>query len=187
VDFKSRNKIIYILLVLFRVLSFLIFPKFPLATWILVFIADIRDYRYAIRAGLTFKQYQYTDKTVDFLTRIYFVHAAYALNWGHASLFLVLLIFRGVGDLLYLLTKSEKHMFYFPNIIEFFFLGYIFYLKHLPQTTETIVWLLVISTVLKILHEWWLHVYEWIDKDSLAFLKKHPGHKRQIPKRYLKK
>lgn len=178
---KDIHKLIYVSGVAFRIFSIFLFILNPPLAWTLVFLVDTIDYGFALRAGFTYRQYQYVDKSLDVLSRIYFVFTAYYFNWAFTYLFLILFIVRLVGDAIYLFTKSEKYMFFFPNIIEFFFPLYILYMYLLSGKTPNLASVLIIvflSAVFKLFHEYLLHIRYWIDPVSLRYVKKHPEHGR---------
>jgi hypothetical protein len=86
-------------------------------------------------------------------------------------------LIRLIGDIFYFYTKKEKYFFYFPNIIEYFFPLFIFILPSI--SVEKIVFILIISIIVKIVQEYVLHINKWIDPLNLKYLKEHPEYKRE--------
>jgi len=162
---------VYILLILARIFSIFFFVKWPLITWIVVYLLDVFDCPFAIWGGIKFSGYQKIDKTVDFITRLYLVYTAWILGWPYL-IFLGLVIIRLVGDLLYLFSGKEKYMFYFPNLVEFFFPAYFFYNKYLIFENNSLVYLIILallSAILKTINEYYLHVKLDIGKKLRAY------------------
>jgi hypothetical protein len=171
-------KLIYGFVIVIRALSLPFFLVNPLAAWLFTLFLDTFDYSFALRSGLTYKKYQNIDKILDLLSRVYFVIAAYFFAWDHAYLFLALFLLRLIGDYLYFKLRSEKFFFIFPNVIEYFFPLYILFLP--DPTGQTVVFLLIVATLMKLGHEYWIHINKWIDPVSKAYIKRHPEHRREI-------
>ncbi len=176
---KSKNffKIIYYIVVLIRIFSLVFFFIDPLLGWIVCFVLDTADYAFALRFMNSYDEYQNIDKVLDLFSRVYFVFTAYIFSWPYAWIFVLLFFIRLVGDILYFYTKKEKYFFYFPNIIEYFFLLFIFILPSI--SVEKIIFILIISIVVKIVQEYILHIKKWIDPLNLKYLKEHPEYKRE--------
>ncbi len=171
-------KFLYYLLVLARVLSFNLFLISPLLGWSVVYVLDLVDYAAAIRGGITFTKYEWVDKTVDVITRFYMVYTAIHFGWPW-FLLLIIVLYRLIGDILLLVKKERKYLFIFPNIIEFFFPLYCLYMT-LNLNEFYLIFFFVFSLLLKLIHEYVLHVKNWIDPWSLNYIKKHKQHKRSL-------
>lgn len=169
-------KAIYILVVAIRIGSLAIFLIDPLIAWLIAFILDTSDYVFALRSGLTYRQYQNIDKSLDLLSRVYFVVSAFFFGWPHAWLFVALFLLRLIGDILYFKTRREVWFFFFPNVIEFFFPLYILILP--APSVESILLIFIVSLVVKLLHEHLTHIYRFIDPVSKTYIAKHPEHQR---------
>jgi hypothetical protein len=151
----------------------LIIPM-PLLGWFISFMSDNIDYGFAIRAKIKFKQYEYVDKTLDIWFRICCVITAYYYQWDIANLFLGLVVFRFVGDILFALTKNQVSLLLFPNIIEPLFPAYILFVAwNLPAWAIYPIFGLCVT--IKIYHEYQIHYQKWIDPYSAKFLKANPG------------
>lgn len=155
-----------------RVLSLLAIIKFPLFGWFVIFFVDTIDYFFALRGGLTYAQYQLADKSLDILNRFYFVVPAIVFNWPVRDLFLLLFFYRLIGDFLYFKNKSEKYFFLFPNLLEFLLPAYILFNRDL-------LWSLAIAIPLKLIHEYGLHIKNFVDPVSSAYINRHPEHARK--------
>jgi hypothetical protein len=175
IDLMLRNLFLgtYILVIFIRLFSILLFLQYPLAAWLLVSVLDIFDYGLCLRSGLSYSAYQKIDKVLDFSARVYFVIVAYVLMWEFAFIFLILLLYRLVGDILYFKSRNERFFFYFPNISEFFFPIYIlFILNSTSNTLEKIIIGLVVALLLKLAQEYLLHIKDWIDPVNKRYILK---------------
>lgn len=175
---KLFFKLLYYLLVVLRLLTFKLFVVSPLLAWVFTYFLDLFDYSAAIRSGISFIKYEWIDKSTDFVTRVYMVYTAYILGWPYAIL-LLMVFYRLIGDVLLAVTKNRKYLFIFPNLIEFFFPLYYFYIRFNLDWPYLAIFLFA-SVILKIAHEYLLHVKNWIDPVSLKYLQAHKGHNRKL-------
>ncbi len=183
----NKFRIGYILIIIFRLTLLPVFIFNPLIGWIISVSVDVFDYGVALRSGIIYNQYQTIDKFLDIVGRFYLVFSAWYFNWEVLSLVVILFLLRLIGDLLFFFIRNEKLLFYFPNILEFFFPIYIifrFTIYQAPLSVSLLLVLIIVSAVTKISHEYFLHIYGWIDSDCLKYIKNHPEHERQIPRRY---
>lgn len=178
---KTFYLYLYITLLLARLLSIFTFVQFPIITAVYVYFLDLFDYGAAIRANFDFAKYSVLDKSLDLITRFYMLYAGYVLG-GPFMILLVMVLYRLIGDIGLALTHNRKFLFLFPNFIEFFFPLYVIYVRYFPGDLKILGIFLAISIALKMLNEYLLHVKNWIDPVSLAYLKKHPK-LRKISKR----
>jgi hypothetical protein len=170
---KKLFQLLYLLSCLLRIFAIFILLASPVLGWIILTFIDTVDYALALRAGLTWPKYQAIDKALDALNRVYFVLVFYLLAPNiifYTSL--AFLLIRGLGDILYFLKHQEKYYFFFPNVLEYFFIVYFL--------TYDIYLSLIISVPIKVAHEYFVHIKRWIDPISLKYLKNHPEHKRAI-------
>ena len=181
---KSNYKLIYCLFIIARLVSLPLVLRSLFWGWLTMFILDLVDYNFALRSGITFKTYQNIDKALDAISRIYLVIAVYYHHLPLSWLILALLIFRSVGDLLYYTTRRELFFLVFPNILEFFFPAYLMYLfilggqnKYQPIILAV---LLLLSLILKLVHEYSLHYRSWVDPINRRYILLHPEHQRQL-------
>lgn len=164
------NKIFYLVLyliaIIVRLASLLVIIKFPLIGWLLIFIVDSADYLFALRSGLNFKQYQNIDKSLDLLNDFYLIIAAIVNHFAYVNIYFFLFFFRVIGELIYFKTRKEIFLVFFPNVIEYFFPLQILFSWSLPG-------LLLGALVLKMPHEWLVHIAHW-DPGNRDYVKKHP-------------
>lgn len=170
----------YWILVIARLLTFLTVVRWPVSTWLVMYLLDFVDYTAALRAGLTFTTYEWVDKTVDVITRFYLAWAGFILG-GPYWILLAMVLFRLVGDVGLALTRNRTYLVMFPNLIEYFFPLYVIYLYSYQGNTLILISFIVISTIVKVIHEYVMHVTDWIDPVNLAYLKRHRRqHDRQL-------
>lgn len=165
-------KALYTVVILIRILSVLVIFRWPLLGWLVIFITDTSDYFFALRAGFTYAKYEFIDKSLDILNRAYFVVPAFTFFWPDRYVFLFLFFYRLIGDVLYFRSGKEKHFFFFPNILEFLLPAYIIFNHNLLLS-------LAISVPLKLVHEYGLHLKNYVDPVSRAYILKHPEHNRE--------
>jgi hypothetical protein len=114
-----------LLIILAIALKFVIpclIPFFPfLAGWA-NFVLDTVDGDILIPLGLANETYQPIDKIADWCTYVGMVVLAYRMNWPFKRLILGLFIYRSIGQILFLLTRQEILLFFFPNFLEPLFL-----------------------------------------------------------------
>lgn len=164
-----------------RMIFSIIFLFLPFTAWFFTTVIDTLDYGIALRSGLTFAQYQFIDKLLDVLSRIFLVIGAFYLNMELMWLFLGLVIYRGIGDVLYSITHKERYFIFFPNIIEHFFPLALIYMSLITTLNMWIVAILLLTAICtKMTHEYFLHAKTYIDPFSLHYLKQHPEHGRKI-------
>ena len=146
----------------------------PLIGWLVLTALDTWDYGFSIKAGFTFEKYQYLDKSLDFWFRIFMLVSAWFLMWPDLWIFVVLFMIRFVGELLFLLTKKEITLLFFPNIIHYFYPLYAIYFVLLKDKYDNNVVLLIIfllAALPKLFLEYRLHYKKDIDPISTGFLK----------------
>lgn len=172
----------YILLLLARLFSVFTIVQYPIITWTYVYFLDLFDYGYSIRGGINFKTYNILDKSLDLITRLYLLYAGYFIG-GPYIILVVMVLYRFIGDFLLAITHDRKFLFFFPNLIEFFFPLYVIYVRYFLGNYSLLTAFFVISFVLKMINEYLLHIKNWIDPNSLAYLKKHPKLRKVVGKR----
>ena len=102
-------------------LPLLIIP-FPFAAGWANFFLDGFDGDLLIPLGLPNEVYQPLDKVTDWVTYVAIVVVAYRNQWPIRRLMLVLLLFRSVGQLSFLVTENELFLALSPNFLEPLFL-----------------------------------------------------------------
>jgi len=170
---KSFYQKVYIILEVIRVFAIAVIMKFPFGGWLIIFLIDTFDYYPALRTGITYSRYQQIDKSLDILNRLYFVLPAYFFSWPHKHLFLVLFLYRLVGEFFFFKVKSERYLFFFPNLLEFLFPAYIIF-------SENFVLALIVALPLKLIHEYGLHIKGMVDPWSKSYITAHPEHQRKF-------
>jgi len=171
---------IYLLGLGIRFINIILFLINPLLGWLIGFIIDTLDYAAALRGGIKYLNYQKIDKTFDILFLIYILISAFYFHFPDLWIFVLFFILRLIGSLLFYLTKSAKYLIYFPNVLEFFFPIYIVYLHQNIDNKLIVIILLIICLIIKLGHEYLLHSRYYIDRFSLAYIKNHPEHGRDI-------
>lgn len=110
-------------LVALKFLLPLLYLRFPFGAGWANFVLDSVDGDLLVPAGLDESMYQVLDKLADWLTYVCI------LLWGWRrevrNTFLVLFLLRSVGQLLFLVTRNELALFFFPNLLEPLFLIYV--------------------------------------------------------------
>ncbi len=139
-------------------------------------ILDSADESILEAFGVIFPHYQSYDKALD----IYYLAVAYLAtmrNWGNLAAFQVgrvLFYLRLAGVLAFELTGVRWLLFAFPNAFEPFFVYYEIVRRRgnplLLTRNAIMVVVAVIWFVLKLPHEWWIHIAKL---DATDFIKTH--------------
>ncbi len=123
----------------------------PILITALSFFLDTIDSEIAFRAKLSWKAYSLYDKLLDYWWYIWIL--IFCLNLSIFPIILILFIIRSIGQSAFFLTKKEKYFFYFPNILEIFFIFYLFSFGKVD-----IPFLLLISTLIVLPREYIVHI-----------------------------
>ncbi len=170
-------QILYFGILLIRILSALSLPFAPLVAWVVGRVTDTVDNNIAIRAGVKYLQYQKIDKSLDFIFRLSIVITAFLLNWPVFWLFLVLSIYRTIGELLIVgndYFHKQKWFLLFPNVVDYLFPLYILYSQGILQINWEV--LVVIALIVKVAAEYISHVVHWSDPLTIATIKHYPAY-----------
>ncbi len=133
-----------------RFIGVLFLGLYPIPAYLFCSFLDIIDGQVAYEAGLTWRQYCRYDKLLD-----YWLYIGILLYSYHLTIFpiiLVLFVIRSIGQIIFLNTNKDKYLFWFPNILERFFVLYLIVGGH-----EII--LLIIAILITIPHEYIFHIH----------------------------
>ena len=110
------------------------------------------------------RNYQFLDKFLDLFYIAYFL--IIALRWEKLlrNISILLFVFRILGFVLFEFFQNRLILFIFPNVFEFWFLGItLLFLLKSNITNRKIIIVLVITTLLKMIQEYILHVWKVLD------------------------
>ena len=148
-----------------RIFASLIVFKFNFFGAILVILIDFSDLfmMNLITLGGV-RNYQFLDKFLDLFYIAYFL--IIALRWEKLlrNISILLFVFRILGFVLFEFFQNRLILFIFPNVFEFWFLGItLLFLLKSNITKRKIIIVLVITTLLKMIQEYILHVWKVLD------------------------
>lgn len=106
----------------------------------------------------TYNYYEKGDKILDIITNIFIIKLLYDLKIPKNQFLIILFLFiyRLIGIILFFKTNSNKYFIYFINYFEFYVIIYLIS-KKLKFTYSTTHILYIISFILKIIQEVYLH------------------------------
>ena len=161
------------LVILTRIISAIIMFFFPITGYLLTVFTDVTDLWILLIFNSAFNiHYNIIDKIIDFftLTIALIISLKFDKILKNTSIFLY--IWRLIGFFLFFLINNKFLLFLFPNIFENFFLFCIIQRKFFVNfkiTKKNIWYILILVTLPKLFHEWFLHVsgndmkvYEWV-------------------------
>ncbi len=183
--YKLFFKLAYSVIILIRIFIFPLFLTQPLLAWLITFVLDAFDYSFALRSGARYITYQMIDKVLDLLFVFYMVLAVWYTNYQLLWLFVAYFVLRIIGSIFFEVTKNSKYLIYYPNLLEFFFPLYIISQTVFANDTTFITISFVVAYFAKMVQEEVAHNRYYLDPVSLAYIKKHPEHQRDIS-RYIK-
>ena len=148
-----------------RIFASLIVFKFNFFGAILVILIDFSDLfmMNLITLGGV-RNYQFLDKFLDLFYIAYFL--IIALRWEKLlrNISILLFVFRILGFVLFEFFQNRLILFIFPNVFEFWFLGItLLFLLKSNITNRKIIIVLVVTTLLKMIQEYILHVWKVLD------------------------
>ena len=148
-----------------RIFASLVVFKFNFFGAILVILIDFSDLfmMNLITLGGV-RNYQFLDKFLDLFYIAYFL--IIALRWEKLlrNISILLFVFRILGFVLFEFFQNRLILFIFPNVFEFWFLGItLLFLLKSNITNRKIIIVLVITTLLKMIQEYILHVWKVLD------------------------
>ena len=148
-----------------RIFASLIVFKFNFFGAILVILIDFSDLFMMNLINLGgVRNYQFLDKFLDLFYIAYFL--IIALRWEKLlrNISILLFVFRILGFVLFEFFQNRLILFIFPNVFEFWFLGItLLFLLKSNITNRKIIIVLVVTTLLKMIQEYILHVWKVLD------------------------
>ncbi|HLD03952.1 MAG TPA: hypothetical protein VJC17_04225 [Candidatus Dojkabacteria bacterium] len=151
-------KLIYPLFILIRLIGFVLIFIEPPWGWLIAYLADLWDYYPSVKFGLSRGSYLKIDKTLDLLFRLVLFAYAYINAWQVLFLFLILILYRSLGDFFFIITKQDRYYIYFPNFIDFYFPIFYVLFTYFPYRDSIVDLLLIVAaSILKLAHENQLH------------------------------
>lgn len=146
---------------------------FPIPGVLATLFLDVVDGDLLGWLGMSEESYQFIDKIADFYGYIFMM--ILGLNWPIRNILAILLTYRTVGQLLFLITNERLVLLLFPNFFEalvLVFIGLMMWRRGVESAYQTYrtylwqIWVLIIT--LKILNEWQLH-FAQISISNLLF------------------
>jgi len=164
-----------VLFAAFRVATSLPVLRWSLAGGLLAIGGDLADLllRDLIDLGGV-GDYQLLDKALDQVYLAFFLVVALRWEGVERRVAVGLYLYRLAGSILFLVTDERAVLFFFPNVFESWFI-FVAAIHHLPAplrwTPARAAAVLAVLTVLKLGHEWALHVGQVFESmTSLQFL-----------------
>jgi len=141
-------------------LVFFIF-KWPLPVAIAELFLDNIDSGVAYKSGMRWPSYTRYDKSIDLWWYLFIL--IFSFNKIIFPMILVLFIVRFVGQVLTLITRDERYLFWFPNILENYFILYLVVITFSPNliyyfSGNFIIFPLLLSFISKMPQEYILHM-----------------------------
>ena len=165
-DFNLEELIV----ILVRIIGSFPVIFFPFIGSLFAIIVDLSDLfliNYIDLGGV--QNYQNLDKFLDLFYMFAFFFVSLKWNRTEKIISIILFSYRIIGVVLFLLFDLRIILLIFPNIFEFWFVGisaYKFYSK--SKISNLILFrILFISTILKILHEIFIHKIKTLDNYSV--------------------
>ena len=154
-----------IIISIFRIVLSLIVFKYNFFGAILVILIDFADL--FLMNLLTFggvRNYQFLDKFLDLFYISYFLIISLRWKLLIRNISIGLFVFRIIGFILFEVFQDRMVLFIFPNLFEFWFIGIAFlHYKKIEITKKKIYLTLLIAFLLKMIHEYILHVWKVLD------------------------
>lgn len=151
--------LIWVVALLRAVFPPIIFTHPFVAMFINLFL-DAPDGFISYKAGWPWKKYHVYDKIFDWWWYVFIL--IYSFSLPVFSVILILFSMRSVGQLYSAITKDEKFLLYFPNIMEWYFVLYMVATRLLSSGFEVFslgnLILLLIATIVAISQEYRIHV-----------------------------
>ncbi len=132
-----------------RFICVLFLGLYPIPAYLFCSFLDIIDGQVAYEADLSWRQYSTYDKLLDYWLYVGIILYSYRLEIF--PIILILFVIRSIGQIIFLVTNKDKYLFWFPNILERFFVLYLIVGGH-----EII--LLIIAVLITIPHEYIFHI-----------------------------
>ena len=159
------NKEKYFILFLISLCRFIgiliLFVINPITAILINIVIDFADgplYKYYFKFSR--KMAQYFDKLWDYIYYIALMVLIINLNLQMWWILFILFIYRSVGEIIFFINGNKKIFIYFPNIFEYYTLGFLF-IKKLQEITfinsYMIISIFIMITIFKIWNEIFLH------------------------------
>lgn len=148
-----------------RIFASLIVFKFNLLGGLLVILIDFSDLFMMNLISLGgVRNYQVLDKFLDLFYISFFLLISIRWTPSLRNISIGLFVFRIFGFILFEFFEERFILFLFPNIFEFWFIG-IAFLNHykIYPTKNKIIIVLLLSLGLKLIQEYILHVWRFLD------------------------
>jgi hypothetical protein len=174
---NKKGKGLYLSFVALRIITPLFIFNNPIFIIVLNFLLDTFDAEAASMNFLSVKQYEVFDKTLDlwwFLILFWFALSKFP---EYSLLLSILLVYRLIGEVLFIVFKRRKILFIFPNFFEFtfylIFFSKIFDKLHFLIEGNNFIVSLVIIFIIKLIQEYLLHVKEFSLRENFLHLKRN--------------
>ena len=161
-DKRSTYKVFVIINIIIRLL---VGPLILISVWyasIISFFFDWIDGELFKRAGIKRTIYSYSDKILDYYWYLAVIYYIYLASVPNKEIYLLLFIYRSVGQFWFFFSKNEKILIFFPNIFEILFYFYLFSTKFVilrPVVNSSQIYLLIaLLTPIKLVREYFLHI-----------------------------
>ena len=162
-NFLTNEEILILFIRTFGSLPVLFFPFIGSIFAIIVDLSDLFIMNFFQLGGVS--DYQRLDKFADifYLTLFFIV----SLRWNSYEklISIYLFLFRIIGLLLFFLFNERFILVLFPNVFEFWFIlisGYKYFFNYIISR-KTVIKLLLISIILKLPHEIFIHYIKTLD------------------------
>ncbi len=133
----KNPKIVIPLIYLVRIaVVFTLFLVHPLIAVGLITLADMWDgltYKFWLGISTHTKLYQYSDKFLDYVYYVGLIIYLFQADAVLLPLFVVLYIYRTIGDVIFWITYNRKVLLFFPNFFEYFVIAYFIVEELAPQ------------------------------------------------------
>ena len=102
--------------------------------------------------------YQLEDKVMDLLMDLVALHTALKEERDFNNVLIFTYMFRLVGCILFLITKDDSILFFFPNLFSIFFLFFFFLEEYDLEFDNNTFWILIAMIIGKMIQEYILHI-----------------------------
>jgi len=164
-----------LVIAIFRILASTIVLKYNFVGGLLVIFIDFSDLIIMNIMDLGgVRNYQSLDKILDLFYMSYFLIISLKWNKAIKKISITLFFIRILGLVFFELSGIRLLLIIFPNIFEFWFIGITFLkFRKINISNSKIIWILLLSTMLKMVQEFTLHYWKILDNYTLLeFLKK---------------
>lgn len=164
----------YYFIVILRILAAPLIFIWPLPAIILSVFLDIIDADFAYKV-ISKDKYEQIDKNLDFWWFTVVMTYSY-INYPQYKLFLfTLFVFRFIGQALFSISNKRIFLMYFPNFFEWVFFLIFLGINYFPNLINNGIFyfLLGVIMVVKLLHEWFLHIADLSIKEIVLKSKRN--------------